>query len=96
MKKAVIEMRKDQYAIKQAFKPVIKCLKLVHNNSTNLQLDIPFTDSKVIAAILSNYSQLKQESKGNFRDDLWYFMEDFDSLCERKLKKYPILASIVI
>lgn len=88
-------MRKDQYAIKQAFKPPIKLAVTPHEKTPRPHLDLPFTDTKVIAAILSNYSRLKQEGKGNFRDDLWYFMEDFDALCGRALDPYPELSSIV-
>lgn len=88
-------MRKDQYAIKQAYKPPIKLLSAPHEKAPRPYLDLPFTDSKVISAILANYSRLKQEGKGNFRDDLWYFMEDFDALCERALELYPELSSVV-
>lgn len=48
-----------------------------------------------ISAILCNYSRLKQESSEDFENETWYFMQDFDNLCEEALGDYPVYNKIV-
>ena len=35
-------------------------------------------DSKIVSAILCNYSAIRQEAWGNFEKDIWYLLEEFD------------------
>ena len=44
---------------------------------------------------LCNYSKLKEDSYGNFESDLYYLMWDFDNLCEKALKNFPLYERIV-
>lgn len=104
IKKALIEMRKDQYLIKTAYRKPITSTKLIqsksyiHLDDTTLLLDeegrpipdgISLMNPKVCQAILSNYSRLKQDSWGEYDKDLWYLMEDFDSYAQAALATYP-------
>ena len=52
-------------------------------------------DPVVCSAILCNYSRLKQDSWDRFEDDTWYLMYDFDNLCEKALKNFPLYERIV-
>lgn len=76
MKKALIEMRKDQYIIKQAYlKPIVPC-RITRSTRTTPPLDdksylqgseiiiqgISLMDTKIVSAILCNYSRLKEDS----------------------------------
>lgn len=54
-----------------------------------------FLNPKAISATLCNYSLLKQAGKGNFEDETWYYMEDFDNLCTEALKDYPLYERII-
>ena len=109
MKKALIEMRKDQYIIKTAYRaPIVpnkltrsKCMIELADTVTFDEEGYPIPegvsllDPKVVSAILCNYSKLKEDSDGKFDGDLWYLMQDFDDICEIALKDYPLYERIV-
>ena len=110
IKKALIEMRKDQYIIKNCYRNPVIPTKLLRSRST-IKLDdeteefneegfplpkgVSLMDPAVCSAILCNYSRLKQDSWGRFEDDTWYLMYDFDTLCEKALKNFPLYERIV-
>ena len=109
MKKAIIEMRKDQYIIKDAFrKPVIPRsiihpkfdLKLddnvyVDNEGNAVPGGVSLLDPNICSIILCNYSKLKAEAETRFNSDLYYLMESFDNISTVALKEYPIYEKIV-
>lgn len=109
MKKALIEMRKDQYLIKTAYRAPIVPNKLTRSKCVIELPDavtfdeegypipegVSLLDPKVVSAILCNYSKLKEDSDGEFDGDLWYLMQDFDDICEIALKDYPLYERIV-
>lgn len=110
IKKTLIELRKDQYVIKTAYRKPIIPTKIVRSpyslpieeNFVSMRSDgyaifkgVSLTDPKVCEAILCNYSHLKEDSWGNFESDIWYLMEDFDNCAEKALKKYPLYERIV-
>ena len=105
IKKALIEMRKDQYIIKNFYRQPLTLNKITRSTSTIPLIDttcefdedgypipkgISLMDPKVCEAILCNYSRLKQESDGKFEGDTWYMIYDFELLCEKALEKYPL------
>lgn len=109
IKKALIEMRKDQYIIKNAYRRPITPNKLVRSKSY-IKLDDDFTfdeegyvvpkgislcDPAVCSAILCNYSKLKEDSWGEFEKDLWFLIYDFEKVCDKALEKYPLYMRIV-
>ena len=110
IKKALIEMRKDQYIIKNCFRQPVTLNKFTKSNysipledKTCLFDDdgypipegISLMDPKVCEAILCNYSRLKQESYDRFDSDTWYLVYDFELLCEKALEKYPLYMRLV-
>lgn len=109
MKKALIEMRKDQYIIKQAYqRPIIPC-KLTRGARTYIPLDdnshldgqevkiegISLMDPVVVSAILCNYSKLKEDSYDQFEGDTWYLIQAFEDICDKALEDFPIYQRIV-
>ena len=107
-KRAIIDLRKDQYVIKNIVrKPTIT----MHASHTSwpVELDgeekvvngelvysgVSLLDPKVCSAILCNYSKLKASGDGNFMTNTWYIMEDFDHLCDRALRDYPLYDRLV-
>lgn len=109
IKKALIEMRKDQYVIKNAYRQPIAFNKITRSKSyIKLDEDVSFDeegycvptgvsciDPRICSAALCNYNKLKQSSQGNYESDLWFFMYDFDNLCKKALEDYPLYQRLV-
>ena len=111
IKKALIEMRKDQYIIKQAYQRPIIPMHLTRTSSgfhvpledhSYLNEDneivmegVSLMDSNVVSAILCNYSKLKEDSYDQFDGDLWYLLQDFENTTDRALKDYPLYMRLV-
>ena len=109
IKKTIIELRKEQYIIKNAYRKPIVPTKLTRSRCfIPLDSDFTFDDEgyvvpsgvsfmnpKVVSAILCNYSDLKQDAWGEFEKDTWFIMEDFDRLADAALKEYPLYEKIV-
>ena len=110
IKKALIEMRKDQYLIKNAYRRPIVFNKLTRSRSyikledktCHFDADgypipggVSLLDPAVCSAILCNYSRLKQDSSDQFEGDLYYLMEAFDKIADIALKEYPLYEKIV-
>ena len=109
IKSTLIELRKDQYVVKNAYRRPILFNKLTHSKNM-LPLDdnitigeegeiisegVSLTNPAVCSAILCNYSKLKEDSWGNFEGDMWYLLYDFERTCDKALKKYPLYERIV-
>lgn len=109
IKKALIEMRKDQYVIKNAYKQPIIFNKITRNKHyIKLEDYITFDENGfcvphgvtcinpiICSTTLCNYEKLKQASYGKFESDLWFFMYDFDILYKKAMKDYPMYKRIV-
>lgn len=109
IKRTLIDLRKDQYIIKNAYrKPIIMTKGIKSKNFIPLDGElfigedgdvhstgITLIDPKVCSAILCNYSQLKQDSWGNFEADTWYIIEEFERVCDLALEPYPLYMKIV-
>ena len=110
IKKALIEMRKDQYIIKNAYRKPIVPTKLIRSRNFipledkthafdddgyPISEGVTLLDPKCCSAILCNYSKLKQDSWGEFEKETWFLMEDFDRISDLALKNYPLYERIV-
>ena len=89
IKRALIEMRKDQYVIKNAYRKPIVPNKICRSQAPR-SLDLDLKRPEVVSAILCNYSRLKQDSWDRFQDDTWYIMQDFDEVATKALAEYPM------
>ena len=99
--KHLIEMRKDQYVIKNAYKQPIAITKITKNFEKKLKLDenivinkqgqpvsdglISFFNPLHISCLLCNYSNLKKEMCGKIESDFYYLMKDFQELISKTL-----------
>ena len=111
IKKALIEMRKDQYVIKNAYRKPIVPNKLTRSTHVIMLPDetssfddeegypipkgVSLLDPVVCSAILCNYSRLKEDSFDRFEGDLYYLMLAFDEIADKALKEYPLYEKIV-
>ena len=110
IKRTLIELRKDQYIIKQSYRRPIVPTKLIHpkmasalddNVTIDQEGNITYSEAslcnaKVCETILCNYSRLKEDSWGYFENDLWYFINDFERICDKALEPYPLYLQLVI
>lgn len=110
IKRALIDMRKDQYAIKQAYQRPMIPIKLTHNRPSRIPLDdlsyinenaeivkagISLMDPAVTSAILCNYSKLKEDSYDCFEGDMWYLIQAFEVICDKALAETPLYARLI-
>lgn len=112
LKKQAIEMRKDQYVIKNAYTKPIYCMNLIKSFSRlNLSEEIKITkDGDVvssgiinlfnpvhISALLCNYSRLKEDSWEAFGGDAKWMIMDLEKIVDLALKEnFPLYYDIVI
>lgn len=110
IKRAIIDLRKDQYLVKDAFrqpvqiKPSVKSKNFPCLEDTTHAFDedgypipegVSLLNPKVVSAILCNYSELKNASEGKFEGDTWYLIQDFENLLQEALANYPVYQKIV-
>ena len=112
LKKQLIEMRQDQYVIKNAYRQPM-CFSNAIKSMSQINLDEKITitedgelrsngvvtliDPKHVSALLCNYSKLKEDAWGKFWSDSYFLMEDLDALIEKTLKeKYPLYYDLVV
>ena len=110
IKSTLIDLRKDQYVIKNAFRRPINLTKIIHSKNTpilnenitinedgtlDLHDSITLLDPRVCSAILCNYSKLKEDSWGYFDNDMWYLIYDFENVCDKALEPYPLYKRLV-
>ena len=109
IKQTIIALRKDQYVIKDSYRKPVRLSHITRSKNFKKMDDsytfaedgslipsgVSFADPKVVSALLCNYSKLKEDSWGQFEGDLYYLMWDFDDLCDRALKDYPLYERIV-
>ena len=108
--KQIIEMRKDQYLIKNSFKPTVgltrttkTCSKI--DLSERITIDkngeptsngsISFFNPQHVSKFLCHFAELKSGTKGQIENDLYYMVEDFQKLIQMALKDFPMLYDIV-
>ena len=112
LKKQLIQMRQDQYIIKNSYNKPIYCTNIIKNFVTMSFDDdikilkngeiinksiISLMNPKHISALLCNYSKLKQDLYGKFTSDGYYLMQDLQNLIDNALqKKYPLYYDLLI
>lgn len=110
VKKALIEMRKDQYVIKNAYRRPIIFTKLTRSfhtmeliedvedwtdNDFPIPSGVSLLNPKVCQAILCNYSRLKEDSWSKLTSDTWAMVYDFERMCDKALESYPLYMRLV-
>lgn len=112
LKKQAIQLRQDQYVLKNSYKQPINCLNGI-KNFYSLNFDdnimvkqngevqdkslISFMNPKHVSALLCNYSHLKQNCYGKFYTDGYFLMQSFDKVVDQALeKKFPLYYKLLI
>lgn len=110
LRKQLIEMRKDQYVLKNSFANPIRVMS--RKGGAKIDLDerryldqdgqpqstglISFFNPDHISAMLCVYPILKHEMQGRFQNDFYYLVQDFEGLLKRALVDYPMYRDIVV
>lgn len=112
LRKQIIEMRQDQYVIKNAYRRPIYCLKTIkslskldlseeisvdeNGNVTSTGL-INLYNPEHISILLCNYSRLKEDTYSSFSSDARWLIADLENLVDKTLKeKYPLYYDLLI
>ena len=112
LRKQLIEMRQDQYVLKNSYKKPIYLMNVTKSLSKidlseEVGLDeknevfstglINLYDPKHISCLLCNYSKLKEDNWDKFNSDIKWMMEDLDNLVELTLRDaYPLYYDLLI
>lgn len=111
LKKTLIQMRQDQYVIKNAYRKPIYFLKTMKNFgkldfSEHITIDkdgqvqsdalISLYNPSHISALLCNYSNLKEDTYSNLTSDARWLLYDLENLVECALENFPLYKDIVI
>ena len=109
IKKAIIDLRKDQYLIRDAYRVPVQIMSLTHQKNA-IALDgyntfdeegycvphgVVLTSPAVCSAILCDYQRLRTSADSGTFGDTWALMEDFENLKKQALADYPIYRAIV-
>ena len=106
LKKHAIDLRRDQYVIKDCYKPQMHIapssrggghIDLYENRWVDENFE-PHSDGivtlfnpKHVSAILCNYMSLKEYCADKFQSDFYYLMESFDDVMRDALTTQPLL-----
>lgn len=111
LKKQVIEMRQDQYILKNNYYRPISCLNPTKNLIENMSYDedIKVVDGEVIveggitllnpqhvSAILCDYSNIRQDTYGKFSNDMYYIVRELDDITAKALADYPLYYDLLV
>ena len=105
LKKQVIEMRQQQYLLKEIFKPTMRKACGAHASGNRIEIsdEVHFDEKgeptsnaivtlfkpEHICAILCNYEILQQQLAHKYSSDFHFLMRDFDKLMAEGLAPYP-------
>jgi hypothetical protein len=112
LKQQIIQMRQDQYVIRNAYKKPIYSRNIVKSMSKldlseHVTIDaegavhsdgtINFFEPAHIVSLLCNYSELKMETWDKFDSDMKWALIDLENLIDRTLKdEYPLYYDLLI
>ena len=112
LKKQIIEMRKDQYEIKNAYKPITYCLNLIKtipyldlsdhfyiDEEGNIRNDglISLFNPVHVSILLCNYSKIKMQSWDKLQSDIYHLMMDLENAADAALQqRYPLYYDLMI
>lgn len=110
IKQTLIDLRKDQYVLKDSYRQPIVFKNITHSKSPVLlpstefidangdvaSTGVSFTNPAVVSLILQNYSRLREDGWGNFYDDTYFLILDFDQLLDRALEPGSIYERIAL
>lgn len=97
-KKTLIEMRRDQYVLKNAYRQPIFGKGGSGGGDLNKfsNYDLTLHDPGQVSVLLLNYSGLKEEFSNSLESDIKWILEDLDNLILESLEDKPSLMYILV
>ena len=110
LKKQLIEMRRDQYVLKNAHYQFIHPIAsqkapnkidlsekrwVDDKGEIHTNALVSFLNPKHTSALLCNLDALKGDLRAKYQNDFYYLVQDFEKLLKRTLQNNPILAELV-
>jgi hypothetical protein len=111
LKKTAIEMRQEQYILKEMWRNPHRSTSAIHNGGNRIEISdevhfdkngepesnavVTFFNPDHISAILCNYEILHTELAHKYSSDFHYLMRDFDKLMAGGLEPYPAYQTLV-
>lgn len=112
LKKQLIEMRRDQYILKNSYYSPMYFNKTSNKGINKIDLTerrwvdengepqsnglVSFFNPAHVSELLSHYYELKIETKGRYWDDFYYLLSDFDNLLHKALDAHPMYRDIAV
>lgn len=97
LKKQIIELRKEQYTLKNSHRPTLYAKSTNKFLSTILNSEVHLGDEEQVSLLLTHYSKLKQELWENVDADLRWTMIDLDNLIEKYIRTdFPLYYDLII
>lgn len=94
-KQMIIEMRRDQYVLKNSFRQPIFGRGNNGDLNTNAHYDISLQDAKLVSCLLVDYHKLQIEFGNNLDSDIKWILEDLEALIKESLSDKPTLLYIL-
>jgi hypothetical protein len=111
VKKNIIELYKDTYVLKSAYRGTINYSNPI-KSATSLDIyenviidkdgeliidtNLSLMVPKHVCALLCNYAKLKENAYSKFTSDIYYMMLALDDIADEALKDYPVYNDIVL
>lgn len=95
LKKMAIEMRRDQYVLKNSFRQPIFGRKGGRNIDKDKFYDITLQSPEQVLTLILNYTALKLEFREENNSDIKWILEDLDNLIKEALGDKPVLLYIL-
>lgn len=112
LKKQIIELRQDQYVIKNTYRRPIYCLKTIKSlgklelnekiyldEQGEIKVDgfLSLLNPDHVSLLLCNYSKIKEDTYSNFQSDARWMIMDLENLIDKTLKEnYPLYYDLII
>lgn len=96
IKQIIIEMRRDQYVMKNSFRQPIFGKGSPSEMGLSGDLTISLQDPEQVLSLIMQYSSLKVEFKEDNNSDIKWILEDLDELIEESFKDKPTLMYILM
>lgn len=112
LRKQLIQLRKDQYVLKSAYRKPIYFTNVVRSFSNisfeekitvkedgtlDIQGNFSLLNPEHVSAILCNYSRIKEDGWDKFNSDSYYLIKDLENLVDLTLKdEYPLYYDLII
>lgn len=112
LQKNIIELRKDQYALRASYRGPIRLTNITKNIfKLDLYEDIEITkdgelvikDTNIsllipehVKIILHNYSRLKEDAATKFESDMYYTLLSLEELVDKALEDFPLYYDLLV